>query len=297
MNTRRHFLHRAAAATAVSALGLQITRAAELRPEGENMNFGLCTYMWGADWGIPDIIKNLKQLGIKGVELRVDHAHKVSPELTPEQRTAVRQTFEQAEITLLGMGTNAAFDSPDPEKLKMNIELAKSFIKLSHDIGGSGVKVKPNDYHDKENVPHEKTNEQIGKALAELGEFALGLGQEVRLEVHGSVGKSLASIRSIMETAKADNVRICWNSNPTDLEEGGLEKNFALVKDYVGQTTHVHELEDGKYPFDKLMKLFVDADYDGWWLLEASSKPEDKVKALGEQKALFGKMLAAARKK
>jgi hypothetical protein len=45
------------------------------------------------------------------------------------------------------------------------------------------------------------------------------------------------------------------------------------------------------------MKLFVDADYDGWWLMEAASKPEDKVKALGEQKALFDKMLAEARRK
>jgi hypothetical protein len=40
----------------------------------------------------------------------------------------------------------------------------------------------------------------------------------------------------------------------------------------------------------------VQADYDGWMLMEASSKPEDKVKALGEQKALWSKMMAEARK-
>ena len=85
------------------------------------------------------------------------------------------------------------------------------------------------------------------------------------------------------------------------LEGDGIEKNFALVKDFLGRTTHVHELDGGgksshggPYPFDKLAKLLVDADYDGWVLLEAASKPEDKVKALGEQKRLWEKLVAAA---
>src|SRR5262249_25452170 len=157
----------------------------------ENISFGLCTYTWGAEWDIPTILTNLKELGIKGVELRVDHAHKVTPELTAAQRAEVRQKFEEAEITLIGMGTNVDFDSPDAGKVKANIELAKQYVKLSHDIGGSGVKVKPNNLHEKEGVAVDKTLEQIGKSLAEVGEYAIGFGQEIRLEVHGTVGKSL----------------------------------------------------------------------------------------------------------
>lgn len=296
MNTRRHFLNRSAAATVASVLGLQITRAQALRPEGDNINFGLCTYMWGAEWDIATIIANLKQLGIKGVELRVDHAHKVSPDLTPDQRAAVRRTFEEAEITLIGMGTNAEFDSPDAAKLKANLELAKQYIKLSHDIGGSGVKVKPNALHEKDDVPVQKTLEQIGRALAELGDYSIGFGQEIRLEVHGGI-TNLAHIKTIMEVAAADNVRVCWNSNPADLEGEGIEKNFSLIKDHIGHTTHIHELDSVKYPYEKLARLLVDADYDGWVLMEASSKPADKAQALGEQKALWDKMLVAARTK
>jgi hypothetical protein len=42
-----------------------------------------------------------------------------------------------------------------------------------------------------------------------------------------------------------------------------------------------------------LLKLYVQANYRGWWLLEAPGKPTgDRVKALAAQKALFDRMLA-----
>lgn len=293
IRTRRQFLHQSVA-TAAGALGLSAF-AQQLKPQGENISFGLVTYMWGAEWDIPTIIANLTQLGISGVELRVDHAHKVSPTLSPEQRSEVKKQFTDGGIEIVGMGTNAAFDSPDKGKLLTNLDVAKQYIKLSHDIGGSGVKVKPDQLHEKEGVPKEKTLEQIGKSLAELGDFALGFGQEIRLEVHGQV-TALPDIKKVMEVAAADNVRVCWNSNPADLEGDGLEKNFALVKEYLGRTTHVRPLGDEKYPFAKLIKLLTEADYEGWVLMEANTKVEDKVKALGEQKALFDKYLADARK-
>lgn len=293
MNTRRRFL-RQTSATAASILGMTAIAKA-LRPEGENISFGLCTYQWGAEWDIPTIITNLKQLGIKGVELRVDHAHKVTPDLSPEERADVRMKFEDAGLVLIGMGTNVDFDSPDQAKVKANIELAKKYVHLSHDIGGSGVKVKPNNLHEKEGVAVEKTLEQIGKALAEVGEYAIGFGQEIRLEVHGTVGKSLANIAKIMDTANSSNVRVCWNSNPTDMD-GGLQKNFDLVKNHLGHTTHIHELKEGKYPYGELFKLFVNADYDGWMLMEAASKVEDKAQALGEQKQIWTGLMEAARK-
>jgi hypothetical protein len=48
-------------------------------------------------------------------------------------------------------------------------------LVLAHDVGASGVKVRPNGLP--KEVPVEKTLEQIGRALLELSEFAQGLGQ------------------------------------------------------------------------------------------------------------------------
>jgi sugar phosphate isomerase/epimerase len=165
------------------------------------------------------------------------------------------------------------FHSPDAAELKKQIESAKAYIKLSHDIGGSGVKVKP-DKLPKE-VAKEKTLEQIGKALAEVGDYALGFGQEIRLEVHGEV-TDLGDVKTVMEVA--------------------IEANFAKVQPFLGETVHIRELNDGKYPWEKLISLLVGADYEGWMLLEATTKHADRVAALADQKRLFTSLVTAARK-
>jgi sugar phosphate isomerase/epimerase len=249
--------------------------------------------MWGADWDLPTLINHCETAKVLGVELRIEHAHKVDVSLTQEQRKEVRGRFADSQVKLLGMGTNFEFHSPDVAVLKKNIAGAKEYIKLSHDIGGTGVKVKPNALP--KDVPTEKTLAQIGKALAELGDYALGFGQQIRLEVHGKETSDLSHNRTIMETAARDNVRVCWNSNPEDLVGEGIEANFAKVQEFLGQTVHIREVNEGDYPYDKLAKLLVEADYEGFVCLEARTKPEDRVKALAEQRQLFMQLVTQAR--
>ena len=143
-------------------------------------------------------------------------------------------------------------------------------------------------------MSREQTIEQIGKSLHELALFADGLGQEVRLEVHSSVGKDFAALRQIMEIADHPRAVLCWNSNRADLEGAGLRANFDQVKDYFGQTAHIHELQDKNYPFQQLINLLVGMDYSGWLLLECSSKISDPIEALVHQRKTFQQMIAAA---
>ncbi len=293
MNSRRHFISTVLGASAATALA----QDAKLSYKGENIQFGLVTYQWGKDWDIATIIQNCAAAKVLGVELRVEHKHGVSPDLTPAQRAEVRRQFDDAPVKVLGMGTNFEFHSPDPAVLRKNIDGAKAYIKLSHDIGGTGVKVKPNALP--KDVPTEKTLVQIGKALAELGDHAIGFGQEIRLEVHGKDTSLLPNVKVIMDAcADADNVRICWNSNDTDLEGAGLEANFALVKERLGHTIHIRGVSLAPtYPHDKLAKLLVEADYEGHICLEAGKPPAgDPVAALAEQRELFMALVMAARK-
>ncbi|MHC4159815.1 MAG: DUF6807 family protein, partial [Planctomycetota bacterium] len=174
-----------------------------------------------------------------------------------------------------------------------DIDGAKEYIKLSRDVGGSGVKVKPNDLP--KEAAREKTIEQIGRSLNELGAFGAEYGQEIRLEVHGQCAE-LPTIRAIMDVAEHPNVGVCWNCNPEDLRGEGLEYNFNLVKDRFGDTLHARELNIGPYPYQELMNLLVEMDYSGWFLLEARTEPEDRVKALIEQRQVWEQMAANARK-
>ena len=49
------------------------------------MKLGIVTYMWGADWDLPTLIKNCEATGFEGVELRSTQKHGVEPSLTKEQ--------------------------------------------------------------------------------------------------------------------------------------------------------------------------------------------------------------------
>jgi sugar phosphate isomerase/epimerase len=255
------------------------------------MRFGLVTYMWGAEWNLETLITNCEKAKIYGVELRTQHKHGVDPDINDLRRREVKKRFADSPVALVGLGCNACYDSPDPEKLKQNIEQTKAFLKLSYDVGGKGVKVKPNDFQ--EGVPHEVTLEQIGKSLENLGPVAAEYNQQLRLEVHGSCCH-LLDIKKIMDYVSHPSVKVCWNSNKADLDGEGLEYNFNLVKDRFGDTAHVRELNLEDYPYQELINLFVKTNYAGWILLEARTKPADLVAAMKEQKSVFDHMLAKA---
>ncbi|MBN2307606.1 MAG: sugar phosphate isomerase/epimerase [Candidatus Hydrogenedentes bacterium] len=295
--TRRTFLKQTAGLSAAALgaaalgpvfLGESLALAAE---KGAKMRFGLVTYLWGKDWDLPTLIANCEASQVLGVELRTTHKHGVERELTAQQRAEVKKRFADSPVVHVGIGSNENYDSPDPEKLKASIQATKDFVLLSRDTGGSGVKVKPNDFH--EGVPREQTIEQIGKALNEVGAFAGDLGQQIRLEVHGQCCE-LPTMKAIMDVADNPHVGVCWNSNDKDLIGEGLEHNFNLVKDRFGATAHVRELNKGSYPYQQLMDMFVAMDYDGWILLEARDMPDKPVEALIEQREVWAKMIGRA---
>lgn len=260
-----------------------------LNGKPNKMKLGLVTYLWGKDWDIPTIINNCSKTGIYGVELRVEHAHGVNIGMNPSERAIVRSQFTASKVKVLGMGTNQRFDYVDQDELRNSITKAKEFVKLSYDIGGTGVKVKPNGFH--EGISKEKTIEQIGKSLNELAKYADDFGQQIRLEVHGKKTQLIPNIKAIMDVANHPNATVCWNCNPEDLIGDGLEKNFNLVRNKFGDTLHVRELNIGNYPYKKLMSLLKESNYNGWILLECRTDPEDKIKALIEQRKIWEKFV------
>lgn len=292
--SRRTFLDKSirlgGAALLAGPLGELLAVGAE-KPGGK-LQLGLCTYLWGQDWDLPTVIANCAKSKVLAVELRTQHKHGVEPGISMEKRQEVKRRFADSPVLLLGLGTNECYHQVDPKALKKAIESTKSFIKLSHDCGGSGVKVKPNDLP--KGVPHEKTIAQIGRSLNELGRFAADYGQQIRLEVHGGCAR-LPVIQAIMAVADHPSVGVCWNCNDEDLLDGGLESNFHRVEKRLGATTHVRELDIGKYPYQELITLLVKADYSGWVLLECRFMPSDGVAAMIHQREVFQRMVAKAR--
>ena len=290
--SRRNFLCQSLGFAAGAAVVTALTSCDSLKTKkrAAQTRFGFTTYQWGKDWDVPTLIANCTKAKAFGVELRTSqsYAHGVELELDAGQRCEVRKQFEDSPICLVGIATSERYDSPEQAKLEAAIENTKAFVKLSRDIGSSGVRVFPNSFHD--GVPQEKTIEQIARALNVVGAFAADYGQQIRLEAHGGAG-DLPSIRAIMDQVDQQSVRVKLNSDKRDTKDDNFEARFNLVKDLLGDTLHLHNLKDTEFPYQLQMNLLVKMGWNGWQLLEVSDKVEDRLQALIEQRQIWDRML------
>ena len=253
--------------------------------------FGLVTYMWGARTPLAELLDVCARTDVLGLELRTTHAHGVEPSLSKPARAEVRARFADSPVTLVGLGSNERYDSPDPAVVARAVATTTRFLELSHDVGSSGVKVKPDRLHTQAGIPEEQTLGQIGAALNGLGHVAADLGQEVRLEVHGQCAPP-PRIARILEAADHPNVKVCWNSNAQDLEGPGLAAHFELLRPWFGDTAHVRRLDFDGYPTRDLVDLMKASGYDGWVLLEQGGQaPADLEAALRDQRERFASLV------
>lgn len=287
-SNRRDFLKKSLlSGIALGSIGT--TWAQPIPLKASSMKLGLVTYLWGKDWALEELISNCEKAGYEGLELRTQHAHGVETNLNKKERKEVKNRFENSSVTCVGYGSNYEYHSPDPQELEANIKGTKEYIRLCHDIGASGIKVKPNRLP--EEVSREKTITQIARSFSEVGEYAKDYGQLVRVEVHGKVTQQLPVMKAIFDQVTSSNVKICWNSNKTDLLEPGLVGNFNMVKKWIGDTTHIRAFDENDYPFHALIQLLHQAKYNGWILIESHSDPVDKLASMIAQKKTFEQYL------
>jgi sugar phosphate isomerase/epimerase len=260
---RRDFLSSVAALPALAAIQQPQVPADGRRSAG--LKVGTVTYNIAKDWDVPTIIKNLTEAGMDAVELRTTHKHGVEISLSPPARADVKKRFDDSPVKIGGLGTTCEYHAADPAVVRKNIEETKAWVSLARDLGAPGVKVRPNGLP--KGVPEEKTLEQIGKALAECGAVAQDNGVKIQLEVHGQETSRLPRVRKILDYGgNHPGVRVCWNSNPTDLLDGGFESNFRLVRDQIGQV-HMRDLFV-EYPWRKLIGGLSEMKFDGYCFAE-----------------------------
>ncbi len=258
--------------------------AAEGLNNGQPLRIGLMTYTLGKDWDVDTIIKNLTEAKWEHAELRTTHAHGVEVSLNKSERLDVRKKFEDAGIAL-SLASAFAYHWQDPQKLKEHIEGTKEYTLLAHDIGARGIRVFPNAILVNEGIPEEKTLQQIGKAVAEVGNFAADYGVEIRISNHGRGTNRITQIKKILDYADSEHVYVNWNCDRTDVEEPGFEANFNLVKDRI-RNIHMHDLYNEQYPYRQLFSLLKKAGYQGYCDAEVGQSCEP-IKFMVYYRALF----------
>lgn len=275
--TRRRFLA-SAAALAAGGLVAPVGRAFGDAVRPRRFELGLVTYNVAKDWDLPTVLRVCRDVGIAAVECRTTHAHGVEPSLSPEGRADVKRRFADSGVRFWGCGSTCEFHAPDPAVVRRNVEECKRFADLVADLGGVGVKVRPNGLP--KEVPVEKTLDRIGGALAECGRAAADAGVEIWVEVHGAGTQEPANMKAIMERCGHDAVGLTWNSNPPDVKDGSVAESFAMLAPWL-RSCHINDLGNdaaGKYPYRELFGLLRDAGYDRYTLIEVGTAYADVAK-------------------
>lgn len=250
-------------------------RAAGLRAPERRFHLGLVTYNLAAKWDLETLLRVCRDTQIAAVEFRTTHAHGVEPSLTANQRKEVRKQCEGAGVAIWGCGTVCEFHAPDAAVVAKNIAECKGFVQLVADLGGRGVKVRPNGLPKEASA--EKTLQQIGRALIACGEAAAQAGIEIWVEVHGAGTQEPINMKRIMENCGHSAVGVTWNSNASDVADGSVAQSFALLKPWI-RNCHINEIykdATGRYPYRELFRLLREMQYDRYTLIEVGRTPPD----------------------
>ena len=253
---------------------------------GPGYRLGLVTWNVASSWDLKTLLSLCTKTGIGPVELRTTHKHGVEPTLGKDARKEVRSRFADAGVELWGCGSTCDFHWTDRDKVRKQIETCKQFVDLVRDLGGKGVKVRPNGLP--KEVPVAKTLEQIGLALRECGKAAEAAGVEIWLEVHGAGTSKPEHIKTMMQHADHKSVGITWNSNAEDVKDGSVAASFKLLRPWL-RSCHINNLWSD-YPWRELFALLTAAGYDRATLIETPrsiAEPDAALEFLRYYKALW----------
>ncbi len=283
---RREFLGAALATTLAASQARAAATPAKFQ-------LGLVTYNVAQNWDLPTLLRIASEAGVAAIECRTTHKHGVEPKLTADERATVKKRFADSGVKFWGCGSVCEFHAADRAEVTRNVETCKQFLELVKDLGGHGVKVRPNGVAKGQTV--EEACEQIGTALKLCGGAAADLGLEIWVEVHGAVTQVPKNMKAIMDACANPAVGVTWNSNATDVTNGSVAEGFKLLQPHI-KSCHINELTNdaaGKYPYRELFAKLAGMNYDRYTLCEVgkSVEPAKGVEYLTEYKRLWTSLL------
>jgi hypothetical protein len=236
---------------------------------GSDPPFGLgtVTYNVPKDWDLATLLRILPEAGIHAVEFRTTHAHGVEPTLSAAERAEVKRRCADAGMRQLSLGSICEFHSPDPAVVQQHVATCAEFVRLAHDIGALGVKVRPNGLP--KEVPVERTLEQIGRALRQCGAVR-------RRSRRGDLARGARRRDAGAGQHARDHGRVRTPERRHQLEQQSDRRAgrigaaaFDLLKPFL-MTVHINDLESG-YPYRELFGLLREAKFRRYTLIEVAT--------------------------
>lgn len=243
MESRRTFLKTSVSLAAAVGLGFTMKK----KPRLSFSTLGCPA------WSLEQIIKTAKSQGYEGVEFRGLQGELFLPKRT-EFSTALADTrarFADNNVKICNLGSSAALHHADPVNRKKNLDEARQFIDLAHQLSCPYVRVFPNNFPKEQDK--QQTMDLIAEGLLELGSYAKGANVTVLLETHGDL-VYVNDLAYVLKKAEHSNVALIWDIfNMWSVTKESPHDVFRALQQYI---RHTH-IKDARKVDDKYAYIFV----------------------------------------
>jgi sugar phosphate isomerase/epimerase len=285
MITRRKFVNLAAAALAAPAI-IKSGKPAERLPIGFST-------LGCPDWEWKTILDQAAQHGFAAIEMRGlagEMDLPKSPLFTGEKLKESLKDLEALGLKIAGLGASTNMHEPDAARRTKQMDEAKRFIELAHQLRSPYVRVFPNQLVKGEE--RKTTIDRIVAGLRELGDQAKGSDVTIIVESHGEFVTS-PRLLEIIGGADHPNVAFLWDAHHTCVAGEAPAETFKNLGRYV-RHTHLKDSRapkgdekgrqyvltgSGEVPVKETVKVLAAGGYNGYYSFEWEKKWHPEIEA------------------
>jgi sugar phosphate isomerase/epimerase len=271
-STRRQFLKTSAGFLAVALGGNKFDFKTDMKLSFSTLG---CP-----DWSFDKIVNfavenNYSGIELRGIQRQMDLT-KCKEFNSSENIEATMKIMKDKNLQFVDLGSSAEMHHSDATERKNNLDEAKHFIDLAHQVNCPYVRVFPNKLPKE---AREATIDIIVKCLIEAGNYAKGTNVMVLMETHGDVVES-SVIKQIMDEVKHPNVGLVWDvTNMWTLTKEPPSQVYSLLKNHI-RHTHIKDAKlingtphyvlmgKGDVPIFEAIDILRNNNYQGYYSFE-----------------------------
>lgn len=232
------------------------------------------------DWSFQQIIDFAVLHDYSGIELRgIQRELDLTKcnEFSQQNISATNSMMKEKNLQFVDLGSSTNLHIPDSTERKKNLDEARRFIDLAHQVNCPYIRVFPN------NFPKERdrnaTMDLIIKGLLELGDYAKGSNVSVLMETHGDLVKT-EDIERVMNSSEHLHVGLVWDvTNMWTITKEPPAQVYEKLKKYI-RHTHIKDasvangkvqyrlLGRGEVPVFEAIDALSKGGYNGYFSFE-----------------------------
>jgi len=231
--------------TFVNSLGAAIAAPAIIKAgyQSKRLPIGFST-LGCPNWEWKKILDQAAQHGFAAIEMRgllgeMDLSK--SPQFTGDKLKESLKDLDALGLKIAGLGASTNMHEPDAARRARQMDEAKRFIELAHQLRSPYVRVFPNQLVKGED--RKTTIDRIVAGLRELGDHAKGSKVTIIVESHGEF-VTAPLLLEIIKGANHPNVAFLWDAHHTCVAGEKPAETFKQLGRY---TRHTH-LKDSRAP-------------------------------------------------